>query len=57
MGYVDRSCRDGSRFYDRSVQWSFGVRASARFIGSMAMVCVFAVLAIDFLPTRRSNDL
>ena len=31
--------------------------ASARFIGSIAMACVFSILGIAFLPTRRSDDL
>ncbi len=31
--------------------------ASARFIGSIAMVCVFAILAIAFLPTGHGDEL
>jgi hypothetical protein len=27
--------------------------ATARFLGSIAMVCVFSILAIGFLPTKR----
>jgi hypothetical protein len=27
--------------------------ATARFLGSIAMVCVFSILAITFLPTKR----
>jgi hypothetical protein len=31
--------------------------ASVRFIGNIAMICVFAILAIAFLPARRNDDL
>jgi hypothetical protein len=30
--------------------------ATARFLGSIAMVCVLSILAITFLPTKRSDD-
>jgi hypothetical protein len=30
---------------------------TARFVGSVAMACVFSVLALAFLPERRSGDL
>jgi hypothetical protein len=31
--------------------------ASARFIGNIAMICVFSILAIAFLPASRNDDL